>query len=358
MKTICFFSGNINRTGGTERVTTIIANALVRKGYDVKILSMTHGRDPSFDLDNKISLFSLDMQGKSSTFSNLEIFKKLHLFLEALAIDYIVDVDIILSLYSIPASFALDTDVISWEHFNYFVNVGDVAQRTKRKLARLLAARYSKTIVTLTNRDRINYLNAHHCKAGVIAINNPMENNNSGTSSLRSKNVIAVGRLTAQKGFDLLLEAWRSVHWKNAEWVLTIVGSGEDEARLKHLAALSSYGKSVEFIENTQEISQHYMNSSIYVMSSRYEGFPMVLLEAKSFGLPIVSFDCDTGPREIIRDHVDGLLVEKENPAMLAAALLELINDDSKRLTFGACARKDDRFALSTIIPSWEQIFV
>jgi len=358
MKKICFFSGDISRTGGTERVALIIADELAKRGYEVSILSISRGEVTAFDIDKNIKLFSLHGEERSSNFSNIRAIRMVRQFLISNDIDYIIDIDIIQGIYSIPASFGLPVRVISWEHFNYFVNVGDLAQRIKRKIARLLASKFATKIVTLTSKDAVCYGDNLHCHEKVLAINNPVISDFKSRCDLHEQTVVAVGRLTRQKGFDLLLKAWERTIQVNSEWKLMIIGSGEEDASLKALAQELNINKNVQFVAATKNINKYYLKSSIYAMSSRFEGFPMVLLEAKSFGLPIVSFDCETGPREIVNKDFDGLLVEKENCEKFSDALLYFMNNKNIRKKFGENAFNDRRYVLNSIIQKWQAVLV
>lgn len=357
MKTICFFSGNIDRTGGTERVSTVIANALNDRGYKICFISLDCGEKPFYSLNEEISLHSLHMEGKSKKSNFLNIIKNLRLFLKKHRIEYIIDIDIVLSLYSLPASLNLPAEVISWEHFNFFAKVGNKRQNFERQIARLLASKWAKTIVTLTDKDRNYYLENLNCRAEVIRIFNPLTIEKVTKSDLQNKVVIAVGRLTYQKGFDLLLTAWEVVKREKNDWILKIIGSGEDEHMLKDMAHMLTIEGSVEFIANTKDIEKYYLDSSIYVMSSRYEGFGLVLTEAKAFGLPLVSFDCDCGPSDIIRENIDGLLVQEKNIEGLSEAILDLMKNSDKRKAMGEEGFLDNRFKLNGIIGKWERLF-
>lgn len=359
MKNICFFCGDINRTGGTERITTFIANELCKRNYNVYILSVTNGVEAFFEVRPEVQLSSLHMEGVSSNFSNIAIIKKLHNFIKNSSIDYIIDVDIVLSFYSIPACISTSTTVISWEHFHYFINVGGFMQRIKRTAARKLAARFSKFIITLTEKDKQQYIENLNCKSEIISINNPITiKRDKKKANLESKIVLAVGRLTPQKGFDLLLQSWKKVNKTHPDWVLRIVGSGEEEVMLHNLAQELLVSLSVEFIPKTKNVELYYRNTSIYVMSSRFEGMPLVLLEAKSYGLPVVSFDCDCGPSDIIRNGVDGLLIEKENTEKLAEGLMELMGNREKINYFSEQALEDNRFELDNIVSQWQIILI
>lgn len=355
-KNICFFCGNVERTGGTERVMTVIANQLVDRGYAVSILSLIKGEHSFFDLDSRIKLSSLNMEGKSSNFSNYEIIKKLRKFLKEHNVDYIVDVDVILSFYSVFASVGITTKVISWEHFHYHSNVGDLGQRIKRTLARKLAIKFSKYIVTLTEKDRLQYIENNKYKDKIISIANPLTINNVVKSNLDKKIVLAVGRLCPQKGFDLLLKSWVPVSKVHPEWKLLIVGSGDDYGSLCSLTKELNLTDTIEFLPATKNVSRYFLDASIYVMSSRFEGLPLVLIEAKAHGLPIVSFDCNCGPSDIIRDGVDGILVERENTSQLAKGLVDLMGDKDKRGSLGDKAFLDDRFEVPKVVERWVEI--
>jgi glycosyltransferase involved in cell wall biosynthesis len=174
MRRVCFISGNISRSGGTERVTTVVASALADCGFDVSILSMIHGETSHFPLNPAVRLHSLHMEGYSANFSDFRIWSRLRRFLKREAIERIVDVDTVGSWYSIPSAWGTRAKVFAWEHFHLSVNVGDWPQRLRRSAGRRLAANWAAAIVTLTEKDRRQYLTNLHCHAPVIAIPNPL----------------------------------------------------------------------------------------------------------------------------------------------------------------------------------------
>lgn len=348
--------GDLSRLGGTERVTTVIASELARRKCDVSILSLVNGRTSYFPLHPGVRLLSLQMENRSANLSDFLIWWRLHRFVKRESIDYVIDVDVILSWYSIPACIGTSAKVVSWEHFHFFINLGDPFQRFRRVVARKLAARYAKNIVTLTEKDRLQYLANLSCKTGVLAINNPNTIAHGQRARLDAKVVLAAGRLAHQKGFDLLLESWAMIAQRVPDWSLRIVGSGSDESMLKELARHLKIDQSVEFVPKTDNLISHYLSASIYALSSRFEGFALVLSEAKSFGLPSVSFDCDCGPSDIVHDGKDGLLVKNGDIEGFAQALLILINDGPMRMKFGDMGYQDHRFNLGRIVDVWEFI--
>ncbi len=173
-----------------------------------------------------------------------------------------------------------------------------------------------------------------------------------------TKRVVSVGRLDYQKGYDLLLRAWRIICQTDNEWSLHICGDGEEREHLEKLAKELDIDSRVFFDGVIKEIEKVYLKSSIYVMSSRHEGFPLVLPEALSCGLPIVSFDCPCGPKEIIEDGKCGFLVPNGDIEALAEKLLLLMKDDQKREAMGREAKKRSKlFKKELIIKRWEEVF-
>lgn len=174
------------------------------------------------------------------------------------------------------------------------------------------------------------------------------------------KRIIAVGRLDYQKGFDRLIEAWRIVQQNNrfADWQLDIFGQGEWKEML--LSMIDKYGlnDSLHINEPTKNIAREYAHSAMLVMSSHYEGFPMVMIEAMSAGLPVVSFDYKCGPRDVIDHGVNGLLVESDNIPALADAMMTLMADDALRASLSEKARSvTDTFSEESVMSKWLDLF-
>ncbi len=132
-------------------------------------------------------------------------------------------------------------------------------------------------------------------------------------STLESKSILSIGRFTKQKGFDILISFIAVFFEKNPDWKLTLIGEGPLKNDIEYLVKRKGLENNIKIKEPTNYIEKEYLKSSIYIMTSKYEGFPMVLLEAKAFGLPIIAFDCPTGPSEIIRNGEDGFLIEMFN---------------------------------------------
>ena len=173
----------------------------------------------------------------------------------------------------------------------------------------------------------------------------------------RAKRVISAGRYMSEKGFDRLLKAWNLINKEFCDWQLYIFGNGNRTPYLKIVDQLQ-LGETVHLMPATEDIAKEFSNSSIYVMSSRYEGFGLVLAEAMSCGLPCVSFDCPYGPREIIRDREDGFIAEDGNIEDLAKKLEQLMADEKLRKEMGTKAIQNiSRFNPDTIMALWTNLF-
>ncbi|MCM3116040.1 glycosyltransferase family 4 protein [Neobacillus sp. MER 74] len=352
-KKICFVSGDISRSGGTERVALLIANELSKRGYDICFLSFWGGEETFFYKEPSIKLFTLldkKIEGKLYRTYAYPIWK-LHRFIKKNHIDLMIDVDLLLANYTTYAKRGTNCKLISWEHFNY----QHTLKEKKRVNALKLAKKHADKIVVLTQYD----YNSHIAKGGINKeqiqyIYNPTPLNIEKHKQHGNNLVLCVGRLTHQKGFDLMLKAWEQIEKNIRNWTLAIVGSGEDEMMLKNLAKSLDL-QNVKFVPRTQNISEWYEKANIYAMSSRYEGFPMVLLEAKSKGLPIVSFDCKTGPRELVRDTIDGLLAKDGDVIDLSVKLQLIMKQKNLREKYSSEATDDiKKYSVARITDIWE----
>ncbi|UCA10513.1 glycosyltransferase family 4 protein [Aeromonas enteropelogenes] len=355
---VCFFVGNINLAGGTERVASLIANELQARGYRVYVLNLQFGDSPFFKLSDDIKIGHLfSSAGRGVTRLPIAI-KKIRDFVIKNEIDVFVSVESMLFLYAFSALLGLKVKHICWEHFNYNVDLG----KPVRRLARKLAARFADNVITLTKRDRELWLAHEKCKADIITIPNPV----TVTPALeinreKRKIFLAIGRLTYQKGFDLLLQAWAKVSPLYPDWSLRIIGDGEDKSMLESIVRELNINGSVELLPTTDNVSEHYQETAFFIMSSRFEGFGLVLVEAQTYGNPVVSFDCDFGPKEIILNNESGWLCEPNNIVELsekiALAISTYRTPAYDKLSVAARVNSD-RFSVGNIISSWVNILM
>ena len=350
---ICFFTGDISKKAGTERVSTIIANELAKNGHEVYMLSLVKCSKSGFELNKNIKIISLEKGSGNNKKNFVPLVKEIRQLLKKYKFDILIEVDVMLRIFTVLANLNLDTKIISWEHFNFRTNLG-----TKlRDIARKIAAKKSDYIITLTETDKIDYEQNLNCKAKVKAIENPLVFYSKKCSSLENKIALSVGRMNYQKGFDMLIEAWAKVISKDDSWILRIAGDGEDIEKIKKQAKELNIYNNVQFLGLINDVEKEYLNASIYIMSSRFEGFPMVLLEAMACGLPVVSFDCHTGPRDMIKNGEDGFLVKKNDTDALAEKVCKLMHDQKVRKKFGKKAKESiSRFSLDKIMEKWNYV--
>ena len=193
-------------------------------------------------------------------------------------------------------------------------------------------------------------------RGGAVVIPNPVRRYPVKPVDPKPHVIAAVGRLTAQKGFDLLIEAFAPIAPNHPSWELHIWGEGPDRAALERQSASLGLGERVRFRGVSQEPGGWIAESGVFVLSSRYEGFPNVLGEAMAAGLPVLATRCDFGPEEIVSDGHDGLLVGPDAQS-LASGLDRLLGDESLRQQLGGSARSVvERFSTARVLPMWDEV--
>jgi glycosyltransferase involved in cell wall biosynthesis len=230
-------------------------------------------------------------------------------------------------------------------------------------MRRLMKRRYGRldAFVTLTEVDLRNYaklLNAAPPRR-LLRIPNAVPPLTGGSAGLTSKVAVCVGRIVPAKGFDRLVNAWKTVAEAHPDWELRIYGSGtpEREERLRARIEEAGLADKIALMGSTQDVGAALADASVYVVSSRYEGFSMTILEAMSKGVPVVSFDCPHGPREIITHERDGLLVRSKRAAALGEAINRVIEDDELRHKLGANALcTASRYDLAAVGARWDEL--
>ena len=372
---IVYVTPALYMAGGVERVLTLKANYFAEQfGYDITIV-LTEGKDKPYfyPLSPKVKVINLDLNFEElwtcSFIKKILVYlPKQRRFKKLLTKELMrIRPDITISLLRREINFInniKDGSIKIGELHVNRVNYRNFEKNDTSFVKRIFEKYWMKSLVShlkkldkfvvLTHEDRTAWPELKN----VEVIPDPLSFVPDAISPLTSKRVIAVGRYHYQKGFDLLLRVWKMIEMECHDWQLAIYGQGNKEPYLQLAYDLGLDMSRCHLYDPTSNIQQEYVNSSIFVFSSRYEGFGMVLVEAMACGLPVVSYACPCGPRDIISDGIDGILAEKEDIDALAHQLLLLINDEQKRQAMSLAAQqKAATYHMDQIADRWQSLF-
>lgn len=346
---ICFLEGDMSRCGGTERMTAVLANEF-SKTHKVWILSLQMKNNRIFfPLNNNVKHQYVQASGKLRFIKQIYALRN---FLRVHQIDWLINVDIGTSIYGIPAAIGIKSKVVTWEHGNFYNNWGSRCFPYFRRFA----AKHSDAMVVLTEKDRMNYQNNIPSKKPVFVIHNPVERHDFHYDT-ESKTILSAGLLLPIKRYDRAIQAAAQVLPRYPRWKWIICGEGPERTHLEKLITENGLKKQVQLLGTVSDMDEQYQNAAMFVMTSEMEGLPMVLLEAKSWGLPLVSFDIMTGPSDIIRDGVNGYLVKPYDVKTLSERIEELILFEEKRVEFSANSQLDmERVSYKRIFRQWYEL--
>ncbi|MEL5895753.1 glycosyltransferase family 4 protein [Bacteroides sp. GD17] len=358
-------------SGGMERIVLGKANWLADHGYEVIIVTTEqHGRTAFFPIHPSIRQFDLGIN--YSDYNKASFIRKFVAFLakrklhkrKLMAFLNNVRADIVISTFGnelgLLPSINDGSKKIAEIHFSRFFRM----QEGRKGMFRLVdyfrsicdkkhVSKYSR-LVLLTNEDA-----KHWSKLKNIVIIPNFTLITHDISKQDAKRAISVGRLTYQKGYDILIPIWAKVVQRHSDWHLDIFGSGEDKNKLQELIEQYSISRHVTIHNPTPMIVQEYLHSSIYLLSSRYEGFPLVLCEALNYGLASVVMACKCGPKDLVVDGESGFLVDEGDIDTYVERTCQLIENKSLRERIGKNAhqRISQCFSSEVVMQQWTQLF-
>ncbi|NRT17055.1 glycosyltransferase involved in cell wall biosynthesis [Flavobacterium sp. 28A] len=351
---------NINNEGGVARTLAIKTKVLIEKwNYEVHILTQNNGNStPFYDFDDKIIFH--DMILKGNLFQFLNTYRKSLLRLIVLVKpDVVIVSDNGLKAFAIPFLIKSEVPIVFECHGSRYIEESKEKYWLLSKGLRFLkynfksfgAKKFTK-FVALSNESLAEWdLN------NSIVIPNPSWLQPKKQAELKNKKVIAVARNSYEKGLDRLLLIWQKLAIKYPDWVLEIYG--KEVTSLKVVGEKLGIDSSVSFYEPVQNIAAKYEEASIFVMTSRQEGFPMVLIEAISSGLPCIAYDCPCGPRAIIKNDVDGFLIPDGDEDVFVEKLHQLMQEEELRKLFGSKAAKSvAQYNSNSIMKQWNELFL
>lgn len=362
---IAYIIENFYNSGGMERNLAVKTNWLVdNTDYDISIIvARQNNKLPFFKLNEKIHLIDLNVSNDLSLAKGWKDSLKSHFQVnhyDILVSDCGLDVHflpLIAGTAKTVAEFQFNYNIFDFWHTQ---NRNSFLNRVKGKLSQkkfVMSAKKFDKFVALTSTDAENW-RRYLSKEKVDYIHNPITIEDSSKSDCSSKKVISIGRLDKQKGFDILIEIWKLVHSKHPDWTITIYGEGGERESLEKLIRKNNLQDVFILGGQVSNVQEKLSESSILAFSSRAEGFGLVLVEAMSCGLPIVTFDCPIGPGEIVQDGVNGYVIPMGQISLFAKRIIDLIEDPDLRLRMSkqALVRAKD-FDLNGIMKKWVSVY-
>lgn len=348
--------------GGAERVAATLVNHWSANGHEIALITVASSDIDFYAVDQRVTRIALGLNHGSKSwsdfvFANLKRIKMLRSAIRKFTPDVILSFMDTTNVRILLASIGVGIPVIVEEHI-------DPTQHSLGRLVRLLRRLlYKRAAAVVVLTPRIAQWARGFVKSEVVhVIPNPISEQffkgDKREAQKDSRRVIAIGRLEPQKGFDMLLRAFAQNAQEHPTWNLMIIGDGGERDRLRARAAALRITDRVHWKREVKEPERELRDSDLFVLSSRYEGFPMVLVEAMACGLAVVSFDCPSGPREIIDDGKDGLLVPANDVYSLAQAMSRLMAAADERKRLGACAARNvERFGVCRVADMWNTVF-
>ena len=372
---ILYIYAEITIKGGTDKVLVEKANWLVNHGYEVTMVTESQmGRPFSFELDEKVHHIDMGLdfnrQYLENSLKRLITYNTLMKLYKKQLRQTLFDVRPDIAITAMGRSLSLlpfiydgsikigeaHTTKLHLRGLHLLENRGGlfwiVAKYMRWKMCR--SASRLKCLVSLTQNDADDWKNI----TNTYVIPNPISFYSEKSASLENKQVIMVGRYNDAKGYDYLIPAWEIVHQVYPDWVLNVYGSGELHDDICIWIKERNLDETIILHDPIDNIMDKYLESSICVLTSRYEGFSLVILESMACGVPVVSFDSPYGPRNIIRDGEDGVLVNYLDIQGMADNLCKLIANKELRKRMGANARENVlRFSKDSVMNNWVQLF-
>lgn len=361
---IIILSSNMTETGGIQRLTASLANSFSKcENVDVHIINsgIKNGKE-RFELDNRITNIYMGIEPKNllgltifeKLIDNFNTFIKIKRFFKKYEFD---DGENIVIALGHSQSCLLPFIIPNKKNIKKIGSQHNpISYNLIYSIIRKISLKKLDKYILLNETMQEDFLK-HYNFGNTCIIENPNRINGK-KSDLNNKIVIAVGRLTEQKNFEALINIWSDIKEKNLNWTLRIIGDGPLKEELLSQIKKLNLEDVIELKSFNNNIENEYYKADILAMTSIYEGFGLVLVEAQSCGIPTIAFDCPTGPRNIINDGKDGYLIENRNTEQFIKKLDDLMNNNEMRWKMGDNAFENSkRFDVETITEKWIKLF-
>lgn len=349
--------------GGAERVASTLANAWVSRSDHVTLMpTFSGGGECFYKLSPDVRLVylaNLVSSQKRSLVNQLARLRALRRFMSTNRPDIIVSFLSNVNVAVVVASAGLDIPVIVCERIDPFA----IPMSRMLRLACRFTYPFANAVMVQTDAVAKKYRAAGWPLRHIPVIPNPLPEQMLGieraTSSDGEKRLLSVGRLDEQKQFDLLIRVFSKLAPSNPMWSLRILGEGTLRCKLQKQIDELGLNERIELPGRSADVGQELATADVFVLSSAYEGFPNALLEAMAVGVPSVTFDCPSGPRDITRNGQDAFLVPLGDEVLLERRLMQLMQDDALRMQMGMQAKQSviGRYSLPAVLDMWDSLF-
>jgi glycosyltransferase involved in cell wall biosynthesis len=356
---ILYITPRISGEGGLVRVISLKANYLSNIfGHEIHILTQNENHSLFYEFNKNIVLHNMVLKGKGLKllFSYREELKK---EISGINPDLIIVCEGLKGFF-IPWMMSFKIPILFEVHGSIFNSENEIKSNLINKVKQNIEIAFKK--LAARKFTKIILLSEECAKEWTLKnseiIPNPIWFTTDKTADLNTKRAIAVARHSYEKGIDRLLLIWQKVVLVHPEWILDIYGESETNLSYQKMAKELNIESKVNFHEPVAAIIDKYQKASLCLMTSRFEGFGMVLLEAMTCGLPCIAFDCPCGPRSLIFNNENGLLIENHNIDVFSESVIQLINDEEKMNRLGKNAVLSvQKYNLDDIMTQWNKLF-
>ncbi|WP_203258691.1 glycosyltransferase family 4 protein [Hyunsoonleella ulvae] len=364
---VVFIIDQVYKHGGIERILSVKANYLASLNYEVTIITtQQRNKNRCYNFHNKIVFVDVGAQYQEglSYFHPKNLIKlpkhiiKLSRLLSQIKPNVVTICSHSTDTYFVPF---INKSIPKIKEFHFSKSIESYSREHTKSLFKKYFYRFSDYVeskyerIVILNKDELNYYKS----LNTVVIPNPSTFSSKKSAALKNKIAVTVGRIAPVKGFDILMDIWSEVAKIHNDWKLYVYGNG-DESYLKYLKEKINelnLNHIVILKGNTNNVEAALLSSSFFVMTSLNECFPLVLLEAQACGLPIISFDCPHGPRNIITKE-SGILIPEQNIDTFANSVVELIENKGKRLDMGKAAKKNIKnYNIEVVMAKWIEMF-
>ncbi|MEC4050738.1 glycosyltransferase [Flavobacterium sp. SUN046] len=348
---------NINNEGGVARVLSIKTQQLIERwGYEIHIITQNNGHNARFyAFPPEIHFYDIQLKGNALSFL-LSYKKQLNSLLSTIAPDVVVISDNGLKAFLLPFIISKKWPTVFEAHGSRYVqeqaHISALRLIVEKTIKQLGAKRFTK-FVSLSPQSK-----AEWGLPLAEIIPNPLWFTATEKASLQNKKVIVVARDSYEKGLDRLLLIWKQIQINHPDWILEIYGAKSSESQLQTTITNLDLTDSVHLFDAVKNIQEQYLKVSICLMTSRTEGFPMVILEAMESGLPVIAYDCPIGPRTLIENEVNGYLIPDGQINLFVEQLSTLMDHSELRYQLGNNAVTSvQKYQLEPIMNQWNDLF-